>query len=596
MIKSNNTLALVVVASFAASAPATAQIQGSAPLEILYGFTLIDGRGGPPIEDAAMAVRGNEILTVASRRELLSGPNAPRDVVTVNLGGGYVIPGLIDAHVHLATLPNRRRAEAELYRLLYAGVTAVRDMAGDGRALGSLARDSRLGQIDAPDVYFSALMSGPSFLTDPRAQSSAAGETAGEVPWMQAITPETDLVKAVAKAKGTFASGIKIYANLEPTEVANITAEAHRQGMKVWAHSMVFPTRPLDVVRSGVDVISHVCRIAWEGMAEAPREYHHDQVPRYANFSAGSPVFTELFDEMRSRGTILDATLAMYARADDDQEDLRSDQCDTDFARALVQRAYGEGIRIAAGTDFTTPPDDPFPALYSEMEELVTGGGLTPMAVIESATRVAAEAIGIEDTHGTLVHGRAVTFVLLAENPLEDIRNLRSVRAVWKNGQRYDRGAYRTPFVEEEAPDSEPETGPTTVQQALESWLALWRRYDLDQVGDVFLNDPTLTYFASDSEGVKEGYEAVLAHHAAMGFVRGGFQPENELWLEDVVISDFDETAVVTAVWHFGNRVALADAGRGPFTMVVMRTRSGYRISHLNMANYPRPTGSGMSP
>jgi hypothetical protein len=68
------------------------------------------------------------------------------------------------------------------------------------------------------------------------------------------------------------------------------------------------------------------------------------------------------------------------------------------------------------------------------------------------------------------------------------------------------------------------------------------------------------------------------------------------LWLEDVVISDFDDTAVVTAVWHFGNRVVLADAGRGPFTMVVVRTRSGYRISHLNMANYPRPTGSGMTP
>jgi ketosteroid isomerase-like protein len=397
-------------------------------------------------------------------------------------------------------------------------------------------------------------------------------------------------VTAVARAKGTYASGIKIYANLEQAEVANITAEAHRQGMKVWAHSMVFPARPLEVVRSDVDVISHVCRLAWEGMAEAPTEYHHDQLPLYANFSAASPVFTELFGEMRARGTILDATLAMYSRADESREDPRSDQCDTDFARALVQRAFEEGIPIAAGTDFTTPPDDPFPALHRELEELVTNGGLTPMAAIESATRIAAEAIGIEDTHGTLAHGRPVSFVLLDDNPLEDIRNLRSVRAVWKNAERFDRTAYRPPVAFEKTPDAKRASGPESVQEVLDLWLGLWRRYDLDRVGDVFLQDSTLTYFSSDSEGAIRGYTAVLAHYRDLGFVSGGFQPESELWLEDPVIADFGDSAVITAVWHFGNKVARADEGRGPMTMVVIRTSAGYRISHLNLANYP-PAG-----
>ncbi len=205
--------AALVVVGFAR--PLSAQVRAQPPLEIYHGFTLIDGRGGPPIPDAAISVRGNEIITVGSRRELLSGPSAPRDAIVVNLGGGYVIPGLIDAHVHLATSPDRRHAEAELYRLLFGGVTAVRDMAGDARMLASLARDSRLGEIDAPDVYFSALMAGPSFMTDSRAIAATAGETPGEVPWMQAITPETDLVTAVARAKGTYATGIKIYANLE---------------------------------------------------------------------------------------------------------------------------------------------------------------------------------------------------------------------------------------------------------------------------------------------------------------------------------------------------------------------------------------------
>jgi hypothetical protein len=94
-------------------------------------------------------------------------------------------------------------------------------------------------------------------------------------------------------------------------------------------------------------------------------------------------------------------------------------------------------------------------------------------------------------------------------------------------------------------------------------------------------------YFASDTQGVLEGYDAVRSHHRAMGFLPGGFQPERELWLEDVLVADFDESAVVTGIWHFGNRVSGQSQGRGPMTMVLVRTSSGYKISHLNLANYP---------
>lgn len=585
------TIAALLV--FAAAGPAHAQSTNSAPLEILYGFTLIDGSGGPPVPDAAMAIRGNEILTLSSRLELLSGPNAPRDAIVTNLGGGYVIPGLIDAHVHLATVPNRERAEEHLTKLLYSGVTAVRDMAGDARSLASLARDTRVGQIKAPDVYFSALMAGPTFLSDPRPQSSAAGEVAGAVSWMQAITADTDLVTAVAQAKGTYASGIKIYANLEADLVEGITREAHRQNMPVWAHSMVFPTRPLAVVESGVDVISHVCRLAWEGMAQAPTEYHHDQVPLYGNFSAASPVFTELFEAMKQHGTILDATLAMYPRMAANSNSPQSDRCDVDFARALVRRAHEEGIPIAAGTDFLTDDDDPFPALFLEMEDLVNGAGLSPMAAIQAATTVAAAATGVSDRHGLLAHGRPVSFVYLTDNPLEDIGNLRSVQAVWKNGERFERDAYRP---------RRPAAGDGTVvitaghespRGALNAWLNLWRRYDIDALDDVFLVDPALTYFASDHEGVIEGWDAVRSYYVEQGFVPGGYPTIDQLWLEDAIITDFDESAVVSAVWRFGNRVTPQDAGRGPFTMVVVKTSSGFRVSHVNMANYPRAQQPG---
>ncbi|MEX2048216.1 MAG: amidohydrolase family protein [Gemmatimonadota bacterium] len=579
--------------------PARAQTGAQPPLEIFHGFTLIDGQGGPPIPDAAISVRGNQIVTVGSRRELLSGPSAPRDAIVINLGGGYVVPGLIDAHVHLATSPNRANAEAELHRLLYGGVTAVRDMAGDARALASLARDSRLGVIEAPDVYFAALMAGPPFFADPRPGLSAAGELPGDVPWIQAITPTTDMVRAVAMAKGTYATGVKIHADLEQAEVRRIADEAHRQGMQVWAHSMVFPARPLEVIESGVDVISHACDIGWEAMASAPTRYHNDVTPQYSAFEPGSRVFTALFEEMRRRGTILDATLAIYARADSlretDPETAPGARCDVGFVRALVAQAKASGVRIAAGSDFTTPPENPFPALHAELEELVTYGGLTPMDAILAATSVAAETFGMEATHGTLAHGRPVNFVFLRQDPLADIRNLRSVQAVWKNAVRHDRTAFRSRFptqqsgtrttVANTAPA--PIASTETPRALLDSWLAMWGRYDLAPLRELFIASDALTYFPSDRQELISGFDDVRNYHADLGFVVGGFQPESELWLEGVTISDFEESAVIGAVWYFGSRVNPAAAGRGPLTMVLTRTSAGYRISHINFGNYP---------
>jgi hypothetical protein len=87
---------------------------------------------------------------------------------------------------------------------------------------------------------------------------------------------------------------------------------------------------------------------------------------------------------------------------------------------------------------------------------------------------------------------------------------------------------------------------------------------------------------------VRQGLEAVVEHQRELGLVPSGVQPERELWVEDPLIADFAEIAVITGVWYFGNRVSRASAGRGPMTMVLERTSNGYKISHLHLANYPR--------
>jgi len=136
----------------------------------------------------------------------------PDSAVIINLKGKYLIPGLIDSHVHMATDPsgtdNRSHTLQVLQEMLYSGITTVRDMAGDGRVLAELARNANIGEITSPDIYYSALMAGPSFFTDPRTQTSTKGGFSGDMPYMKAITDTTNITLAVAQSIGSGATRI----------------------------------------------------------------------------------------------------------------------------------------------------------------------------------------------------------------------------------------------------------------------------------------------------------------------------------------------------------------------------------------------------
>src|SRR6478752_9251180 len=231
--------------------------------------TIFDGTGAAPSAGLSLVIDEGRIVDVAENGRLV----VPDGAEVVDLAGRFVIPGLVDAHQHLATPPDRVKAEAWLRQMVYGGVTAIRDMADDLRQVGDLARACLVGEIPGPDIHYAALMAGPGFFDDPRTWQVSQGETPGRVPWMQAITDETDLVIATALARGTHASALKIYADLSPELVAAITAEAHRQGVPAWAHASVFPALPLDVVRSGVDVVSHVTMLAWQTQVDAAPTY-----------------------------------------------------------------------------------------------------------------------------------------------------------------------------------------------------------------------------------------------------------------------------------------------------------------------------------
>lgn len=124
------------------------------------------------------------------------------------------------------------------------------------------------------------------------------------------------------------------------------------------------------------------------------------------------------------------------------------------------------------------------------------------------------------------------------------------------------------------------------MEELIGRWVAMWNTYDLGQVEELFLTNDKVTYFSSEKQGLVRGIDAVREHHRGFGFVPGGHAPERELWVEDVEADAFGTSAVVTAVWYFGDRAERAKAQRGPMTFVYVLDGSEFRLAHLHFANY----------
>jgi imidazolonepropionase-like amidohydrolase len=445
---------LLAMAGAAAAAPPAFAPAPAGRLVVYRGAELIDGNGGPIRHDMAVVVDGETIRQILPAADLGEVPGAS----IVDLRGRFLIPGLIDSHQHLATPPDRKLAEAMMRRDLYSGITAVRDMADDLRSVAELARAARLGEIAGPDIYFAALMAGPSFFDDPRTQAAAQGAVAGKVPWMQAIDQDTDLRLAVAMARGTFASAVKIYANLPAERVRAIAAEAHRQHMLVWAHGMVFPATPAEVVAAGPDSVSHVCYLAYQASDRRPASYQDRFPVDYAKFEGGdNAVLQSLFADMRRRNVILDATLRVYVEAERRaaaKPGGRPFHCTADLAARLTNQAWRAGVDISTGTDGVASRQSAWPALHEELALLAARAGMTPAAILRSATLIGARAVGQEAAMGTIAPGKLANMVVLARNPLDDVANLRSVLFTVKRGRRFDRADYR-PITRQEMPEEE---------------------------------------------------------------------------------------------------------------------------------------------
>lgn len=378
---------------------------------ILRNANIVDIASSSPIKKGAIIIRGGIILKIIEDNEEVGSEGE-----LIDMEGQYVIPGLIDAHVHLATVPNsdfhknQNNMEEVLHKMLVAGITTVRDMAGDGNILTYYKRAAELDQLPAPEIYFAAQFAGPAYFDLLNQQGE---DVWGNRVWSRTITDTTDLYLAVAEAKGLGASGIKIYADLSPELVQKITKEAHEQGMKAWSHSYIQPALPSDNVKAEVNTMSHAFDMA------------HEVNPKMEDKM--KPVDPKDLDKvlkgMKEKNILLDPTNYL---AENNQ---------MSNGVAITKRAAKIGVQIVAGTDWPYDIDDRIP-LLEELKILVNKVHLSPLEALRSATQMGAMAIGLSD-RGVIAEGKRADLVILPKNPLDDIEVLAEPKMVIKNGKIY---------------------------------------------------------------------------------------------------------------------------------------------------------------
>jgi imidazolonepropionase-like amidohydrolase len=421
---------------------ASAQQQTRPPAVLaLTGGTIIDGSGAPAQTNMTLVIENGRITQLfrSGERPL------PSNASVHDLSGHYVIPGLIDAHVHVGA-PHLQNGT--LGRLLRGGVTTVRNMVGNCSVLSDMSRRAAAGEIDSPDIYYSAVVGGEAMRADPRGRAS--GRPSGTGPGGgtacgHLIGDSIDVVRIVTESKAAGAVGIKLYADISTEVARRISEEAHRQGLIVWAHAALFPPRPSDVVQAGADVLSHAAYLIWEAVDTLPTYRGRVSRAPFPQDKPNGPAVERVLKMMAERNVILDATLHLFhAQAtnpepspnEDFQVDRRLLEAAAKWADGVTRRARELGVLVSAGTDGQgAQTEGSLPNLHVELQLLVQNAGFSPLEAIRSATSIAARTMRLENTIGTVAVGKQADLVVLRSDPTADIRNTKDIAFVIKRGR-----------------------------------------------------------------------------------------------------------------------------------------------------------------
>ena len=409
----------------------------------LNQLNLVDATGAPARVVQRLVIHDGTIVAIDGEGTVPEpGPGARW--TRIDLDGAWVMPGLIDTHVHVARFPEtRRHAERILRSAVRGGVTGVRDLGGDARALADIERAMGVGEFVGPELLFSVMLGGPDIYRGGPTSSLASGRAPGGAAWARVATADTDWRLAIAEAKGAGVGNIKLYGDLDAETSRTIIAEAQRQQLRTSAHATVFPGRPGELVEAGIGSLSHAPYLVWEAVDSVPSDYGARIAGPWTSIAPDHPRLLALYARMAERGVLLDATLWVYKAMQSFSPQMQADWAQDAFAWAAeaTRHAHRAGVGVTVGTDWFEPRSDwELPNTHQELALLVDAAGFTPMEAVVAGTRNGALAMGLGDTHGTVEVGKVADLLVLQANPLDDIRNTTRIRMTIRQGVVVDAG------------------------------------------------------------------------------------------------------------------------------------------------------------
>ena len=386
--------------------------------------TLIDGQGGAPVTNAVVLLQGPTILAVGPAERI----EIPEGAEIIDASDKTVMPGLIDAHVHImvnsASLEQRLftpkavsyfQAAENLKRMLHAGFTTTRDA---GNADAGIRQALEMGLISGPRLVVSGSLSQTGGLLEKRYPSGDL--IVNEDAWRicdgvqevqktvrRILSQKVDFVKVFTTGGVGAPQGHPFISECTPAELAVVVEEASRCGAGVMAHA------------EGTDGIKNALRA---GVTSIEHGYVLDQ---------------QAIDLFLTTGAFLVPTLhisthdpsGLSARSRQKKEQLRQAQA------GCFRRACKAGVKIALGTDAFR--SDMHGTNAIELSLMMQEGGLSAMEAIVAGTRNAAQCCLLGDRVGTLEPGKLADILLVDGDPLADITVLQDPEriTVYKEGR-----------------------------------------------------------------------------------------------------------------------------------------------------------------
>ncbi|MBZ5502107.1 MAG: amidohydrolase family protein [Acidobacteriia bacterium] len=425
----------------------------------LKGATVVDLTGRAPFQ-------ANVILRDGQIESITTSPTVPPDGHVIDVSGDYVLPGFTDMHAHVTFLRDdsyssydRATSEQVLKMLLAYGITTVRNPAAPAVESVRLRDDVANGKILGPRIL-----------------------TAGEALNGKPFSTEAEIRAEVKRQAAVGVNYIKVYANSTPQQTAVAIDEAHKHGLKVIGHLQItdWPT----AAGLGIDFVTH--GVCWSASALPPQKrYEYEEEVRHLgpmkarifwleSVDVNGPKMNRIIKSLKQHHISVDPTLIAYKTKFIPMERYRgkqnvslapramqeswidggftADWTPSDYARMqkawpkmleIVALYYHEGVLLTTGSDLPNSWVVPGISLHQEME-LLSEAGIPTQDVLAMATRNAAAALGLDREIGTVEVGKRADLVILAANPLDDIRNTRRIKYVVTDGKLFQPGSLLT--------------------------------------------------------------------------------------------------------------------------------------------------------